>query len=860
MKYNTSELPYVYILTAFISVIAGFYYAKLEEKLSIAKLLKITMLFVLGIVVFFLILIKFSDTKLAFMGIMVFKDMIWMFVGIEFGILSGLLFNIRQGKRLFGLLMSGEILAGIVAGLSVGILLDYIETINLLFISAITLTASFFLLLNILNKFSAKFNLDAMSKEELKENNSSYMALFKNKYYILFFSISILAFFIFYFIDYVFYFKVEAKFTNEKELASFFGMFFALLNTVNLFSSLFVSGAMLSRFGVTFGLLAIPVLALVGTSSLLFSMMLSAGIGFIILIAVKLLNEVLDISILNPTFKLLYKSIATNQRMKVLAFRETIIEPVTMGMAGLLLLGISMFEGVEIIYYLIIFMAIAWLILGKYLKQEYVKSLKKLLIQRQIFSDDLLLVGIDENLFLNGLKSENEIEVVYCLNALVKIAYTDLEKLLISLSSHKSHIVRLNVLEHIEKLEFVSLISTLESRIDTEKNPEVLNKLLTTYCKLATFESIEKVSKFITNDNPTIQEGAIVGLLDYTGVDGILVAGVELNKLFESENKQDKIIALNILKHMKIPSFYKALKESLQSEDREIKTVAITAVGNLKIEKFLPNLLNTLDKDEYRNTSILALIKFGDSILNLLINHFKAVDILNTRLALVKIYVAMKTEDSYRFLLEHIYDPLLQNTILEKLFEINFISRDTDFIKLLLTNNVKEILLNLSILDALNKKNYPNSYQVLKELTDKKVSNLFSILGFIYPKEVLLQCRLNYKSNSKEQKAYAVEMIDNIVSIEMKKIILPILDDISLHKKTLSYSDEFKQKEYKEKDFFKNVLEDDTSFLILKISLLYEIGQNRKSEYLSIVQKLAKHKNNIVQETAMWTLSQFNQR
>ncbi|EDZ63576.1 transporter, Major Facilitator superfamily [Sulfurimonas gotlandica GD1] len=860
MKYDTSQLPYVYIITAIVSVIAGFYYSKLENKLSIQKLLKITLLFVLSIFIIFLVLIKFSDSKLAFMGIMVFKDMMWMFVGLEFGILSSFLFNIRQGKRLFGLLMSGEIFAGIIGGFSIGILLDYIETINLLFISSITLMASFLLLLKILNKFSSKFNIEKPLYEESKENDISYSTLLKNRYFILFFTISVLAFFIFYFIDYVFYFKVEEKFTNEKELASFFGMFFALLNIVNLFSSLFISGAMLSRFGVAFGLLAIPILALVGTSSLVITAMLSLGVGFVVLLVLKLLNEVLDITILNPSFKLLNQAIASHQRTKVLAFRETIIEPISMGVAGVFLLVLAKFGDLSIVYYLIIFMAVIWLILGKRLKEEYVKSLEKLLMKREVFSDDLLLSELDENFILNGLESENDVEILYCLNALVTMNYEQINEILSKLSTHKSDVIRLRVIEYIGQKELKDFVTVLEDRIEIENNPAIINKLLRTYCQLATYKSIERVSKFIDNNNVIIKEGAIVGMLEHTGVDGILIAGSALNNLFESDKKEDRIIALNILKQMKVPSFYKAIEESLQSTELDIKTISITVVGNLKIEKFLPNLFKTLGTDEYRNESIKALIKFGDSILKLLIEYFNASENLNTKFGLIKVISSYKTEQSNEFLLEKINEPLLHDIILEKLFETNFISSNQKLIKFLLTNNVREILENLIILDVFDKINYPNSYQVLEELSTKKISNLFLIMAYAYPKEILLQCKYNYNSQSKDRKAYAVEMLDNIVSTEIKKIVLPMLDDLSLSKKILSYPSEFVEKMIEDTDFFKNTLEDDMSYPILKISILYEMGKNRCSDYFHLIQNLSQDKNITIQETALWTLSQLKQR
>ena len=114
-QFSVAQLPLVYIITAVISVILGFIYTKLENRLAITTLLQVILLSIFLFVVTFLVLIKFYDYQYAYMGIMIFKDIIWMFSAIEFGILVGVLFDIRQGKRLFGLLMSGEILAGIIS-------------------------------------------------------------------------------------------------------------------------------------------------------------------------------------------------------------------------------------------------------------------------------------------------------------------------------------------------------------------------------------------------------------------------------------------------------------------------------------------------------------------------------------------------------------------------------------------------------------------------------------------------------------------------------------------------------------------------------------------------------------------------
>jgi ATP:ADP antiporter, AAA family len=813
------------------------------------------MLFVIAIISFFLILIKFTDSKLAYMGIMVSKDLVWMFVGMEFGILTGMIFNIRQGKRLFGLLMSGEILAGIIGGLSINLILSYMSTINLLYISTITLVISFILLNYILNKYPNRFVEEFV--EENTESNLSYKMMFKNRYYILFFAVSILSFFIFYFIDYLFYYNVEAKFTNEKELASFFGIFYAALNIINLFSSLFISGAMISRYGVIFGVMAIPILTLIGTSSLIFVSIFALTFGFVILIILKLLNEVFDISILNPTFKILYQSISPKQRMKILAFRETIIEPITMGLAGIFLIAISIFQSIEIIYYIILLMSLIWIILGKMLKDEYILSLKKLLHQREVFSDELSLKDIDINIFVLGIKSINDIEVLYCLDALIKIKYKDIDIVFKDLISHKSEKVRINILEYIDLLHRDNLINSLSLRIDMEKNPKVLNKVLKVYSKLGAVDAIEKLSPYLDDKDAIVQEGAIVALLQFTGIDGILIAGKVLNNLFDSSNKTDKIKALNILSFMSVPSFYKSLKESLNSDDSEIKSISIKVIGNLQIKKLVPNLLINLESNEYRKISINALIKFESKIFNDLVEYFEKTQTLSTKYALIKIISMIKSEKAYQFLLEHIKVPLLSDVIFEKLFDTNYISKKESFFKELILCEVNTILYYLNVSEILDRKSFFNTHIILQELISKKIENIFLILGFTYSKDMISQSMLNYKSNSKDTRAYTIEIIDNMVSQNIKKIVLPILEDISIEKKLSYYSNTLKKEIIKQDEFIQKILKDEDSPTILRLSIIYEIGKYKNKNYLNNIEKLINNKNLDIKQTAVWTLSQL---
>lgn len=855
--FNTAHLPYVYILTAFVSVVVGYLYTRLEERLNIKMLLKVTIGFVLFSIIIFFILISFVEHKIASMAIMVFKDIVWMFIGMEFGILTGIIFNIRQGKRLFGILMAGEILAGIIGGLSVGFILNFIDTKNLLLISIIALSLSTILLLQIIAKFSDRFE-NITDNHEDEGSSISTKKLLSNNYYITFFVISILAFFVFYFIDYIFYDSVEKHYTSEKELASFFGLFFALLNIMNLLSSLFISGKMLSRFGVAFGLVVIPLIALTGTVSLLLVTLASLGFAFVLVVGIKLFNEVADISILSPTFKIIYQSIPTKYRMKIMAFRETIIEPVAMGLAGLLLLGLSQFDTITIVYYLLIALAVVWLILSKILKEHYVVSLKEMLSKREALEEDILLDSVAQELFLENLESKDEIEVIYSLDSLIKMRYEDMDGLIIKLINHPSKRVRLYLLDLIANREIDHHIELLETQIDIEEDAEVLYKLFGVYCKLTSIDAIELVSEYLHDKDPLIQEGAIIGMLQYSGVDGILVAGRVLNDLFESSKKEQNLQALNILSKMTIPSFYAPLEEALVSADDDLKRIAITTVGNLKIKKFIPYLLENLQITHYRNLCAMALNKFGDKIFDKLSPYFKESTSLDIRLALVKVFANMKTREAHLFLLDFTQEPLLFDEIINRLFDADFICNDESKVEELLEVSVKYVLYCSMVLDLLDQKQYPNSYQVVTELTNQKIYSIFYILGFIYSKSLILQAKHNYFDSDSDKQDYAIEVIDNIVSMKVKNIILPTLEQRSLDNKLANYSDAFIKRETNSRDFLLRVLSDEDMHTILKLSVIYEIGKNRDQSYLAELVTIKEHPNSDIRQTAIWAIDELN--
>ena len=131
-EFDTDALPYVYIASAAVSMLVGFLYSHFESRLDRTVLLKVILCFVvLSVLVLWVAFALTGSTWIA-ASMMVWRDVIWILLSIEVWAIAGLVFNVRQAKRLFGVIGAGEVAADILGGLSVSFLLRFMAVRTLL--------------------------------------------------------------------------------------------------------------------------------------------------------------------------------------------------------------------------------------------------------------------------------------------------------------------------------------------------------------------------------------------------------------------------------------------------------------------------------------------------------------------------------------------------------------------------------------------------------------------------------------------------------------------------------------------------------------------------------------------------------
>ena len=118
--------------------------------MSVKALLTGTLGFLSVVTLIFCLCLSHSKSNPDIFGIMIWNDVHWTLMNNAFWALAGLLLDVRQGKRLFGVIAIGDIVAGMVGGFSVPLFMKGGGTFFLLLLSACVTIVNVLLLVDTL--------------------------------------------------------------------------------------------------------------------------------------------------------------------------------------------------------------------------------------------------------------------------------------------------------------------------------------------------------------------------------------------------------------------------------------------------------------------------------------------------------------------------------------------------------------------------------------------------------------------------------------------------------------------------------------------------------------------------------------
>lgn len=377
IQFNRSFLPIMYILIAMVMVGVITVYKKFTSSQDRVSLITISGLL-------FSVSLFFFQSNLSGWMIPIFYiwiEIITVLSVIQFWLLAGEVFNPRQAKRIFPLVIAGGSFAGVGAGYSIKPFVEMYGSENLLYMTIIFIGLSV-VMSQLVRPFrivrQGELNQSDVLVNEQKIKFDPYL-----KAIALMVACSA---FISKIVDYQFKIMAATQFPTQNELLNFFGAYYMATGAATLIMQIFVSGFILTRFGILAGLLVLPLTLAAGSVGFFI-----AGTLLAVFIA-KFSDQVFRFSINNAVQEILWLPFSPQKRQQSKPIIDGSIRSGLEGLAGLMiftLVSLKLIPESKIyLLSLIIILGVAlWLWNCFKLKDGYVNALMVSIENRQLNLD-----------------------------------------------------------------------------------------------------------------------------------------------------------------------------------------------------------------------------------------------------------------------------------------------------------------------------------------------------------------------------------------------------------------------------------------------------------------------------------------
>ncbi len=787
-RYDVSQLPLMYIFVAASVSMLTWLYTRRSSLYRLDTLISTILFLSISLTVVFIGLIHVGF-QFSYPGLYILVEVIGAFMTFQFWSFTNELLDSREAKRILSFIGIGGIIASLVAGYSVKWLVHLVKVENLLFINALFMVLCLYLVRRMGETYKSKLQRSVVIRSVQKTARHAPVSLFTQPYFRYIALVTVVTFIIVNFVDYQF--KMEAReHFSEKELAGFFGMVYAFAS--GFFSLFFqlIATSWLLRWSIFLSLLILPAM-ITGFSAMFF---LIPGIWFITMARAS--DFAFRYTVNDAAVQLLYIPVDPKLRSRAKAVIDGILKPLIAGVAGLAIYGMT-YLGVDhrFISIVVVIFGAAWITTILLLRKEYLLVLQDNIKKKRLGNEDVTVrQNMIESIIVEAMTSENDDEVLMALDMIEKGRYFYLGRYFLPLLSE-------DVSPKI-KTKILRILRTMESRFYTFEilklmksgSDEVLKDAILTYGYMQMEKSHRYIATFLENPNLQILSAAVIALIKYCGISGIMTAAPYLKQLAESPDPERRVAAAYILGEIGQQNMQQQVFEFLSDRDPQVRREAVKATTKMRSEVFIPKLFfMLLDKPVSLEVSK-ALAGFGERIIepakSVLDN---ALENFELKMAVAKMLGEISSREVIPVLMDNLGDKSdeLRNVLLESLKRIMM---RTDYHVLISQETLRrhlfrEFYLYFQQLYYKSSMRAKTDLSYLSDVIDTKLlsclQRIFSLLSIMYGQKLFDSIYFNISQRyvSKEQRSTAVELVDNIVDKDIRRVLVPLIEAIDEQEK-----------------------------------------------------------------------------
>ena len=791
-------LPYVYLLVAVAAPLSSFAFLRLGSRVAERRAAWITLV---GITLVFLglhVLVGGGSPLLAAFGLLVWYRVAEVLLNLEFWGLTASLLDLRQAKRLYGVIGSGEVLAMMGGGLALPLLVARVGSQGLVLLAAAATALCLPVVLGLLPPGSASLGGrvrlagDGRRITAASRQHAPFMRLILG----LFLTSVLMR----YLVDKNFLAVAVERFRSADALAAFLGVFYAAAAAVTLLLRSLVTGPWLGRFGAGAGLLMLPLS--LGLAALITVLLAGSNPSPLILFwplaAGKFFDHAFRHSIDRSSVLLLFQPLPGPLRLRTQTLAEGVVSPLAAGSAGLLILAIDRFRSSAppTLAWWMLAVVVVWIGVALALWHAYPRTLALVLRRRHwaggaVSADDR---ASREVLRRAALDHASATEAVHALELLQESDPAFVATQLPTLLSNPNPEVRLRVLELVEQGRQPPPLPWFRGIADGESDPELRGAALRVLAAHDGEREQLRLAEHLSTGPDPVRVGALVGLLRHGSPESMAAAERALIHLRCSPEPSQRRLAARVLAQVGQRRLSGELAALLHDGDGTVRRAALQAAGPWVQSGIWDQVVERLQERQLRQPALLALRVAGDLAMGSLINRLQeGVPSPDEELCLLRLLASTDHPSGHAALLRRLplSDPGARHAALLALAGAGY-RPDAPAAAAPVTGAPAEEVGDLLEAELLRDVRLGAwLLRSLVDLGDRDVGLLIEGLGtglhrcrerilvlleFLHGEASIREARLRYGSGSLRERAMAIELLDSILSPSLQDMVLPLLE------------------------------------------------------------------------------------
>ena len=848
-NFPAEDLPYAYMLTAlFAGTIAALIF-RYGQRVSLIQLMTVTNLGIIGTLIYFRWAMAREISALPYVSY-VYVQIVSVLAATQFWLLAGRIYDPRQAKRIYTLLVAGGI-AGAMAGSFVpGFLSDRLATESMLLI-CIAICAGLILLSQVAWRSRMTTSSRRGDDRERDATRDRFAGLCRmvsgSRHLQLMVGLILLTVVGSQLAEWQLNDSVQTAYESldkagqGQRINQFFGRFYLATNIVGITLQIAATGFVVRHLGILAAMLFLP-----------FGLMLGAFFRY---------------SMNRTGLELLYLPLSPTARERLKVFVDVFIDRLGRAFAGIVVLVLTSsyfsvgLRGTAVAIIMISGVGVATAIA---VRRTYVEEFRRQLDKSEVDLSEIPNFVTDPasvQMLIHALGGGQERQTLYALKLLQSTRGIDFAEQLLPLFKHSSAYIRAEAARTLPALgsDFTQVAESL--LLDPSDN--VRFAALDYILGRKEGEVTAPLAAMLGHEDPHIRHlsatwaaenappefevspDVVDGLLSESGVRA-RVAGAELATRLGADRAARVVGAL------------------LGDPEPEVAGMAARSAASLGNLELSEPVVAMLAKPAMRTDAKTALVRFGRPLIPALSELLAdgRTD-LAVRREIPWILARIGGKSSASPLLDNLSvdDRLLRYRTVKALNHLHEHEpaslKSTRAVREQLQIETRNYYESLAISQSLADKPKGLLARAIQERLDQDLEMIFRLIGLQYPQKDIYHAYTALRGTQSDRRAAALEFMDNVLQPDLKSVILPLLEEASTEHLIDRATTRFGIRVTSVEDSLRLLLERSDSWL--QSCALYEIGTRGLGALADACRRLAVDGDALVRETAQMALRQLGE-